>query len=112
MSMSSPDKDWGPSHQYLPPPGHHRGHWKLGVIALIVIAVELLSYRASHPDGHNAFTWTTRTLALGGLVLVVVFLIARAIGRGQLRFAVPRERSPVTRIAERIERSPNPSEAV
>jgi type IV secretory pathway TraG/TraD family ATPase VirD4 len=79
---------------------------------LTVIAVELLSYRANHPDGHNPLTWTTHILAIGGFVIVFVFLIARAIGRGQLRFAVPRERSPATRIAERIERAPDPGEAV
>ncbi len=74
--------------------------------------MELLSYRANHPDGHDPFTWTTRILALGMAVVVVVFLVARALCRGQLRSVVPRERSPATRITERIERSPNPGDAV
>ncbi|MGA2454390.1 MAG: type IV secretory system conjugative DNA transfer family protein [Solirubrobacteraceae bacterium] len=112
MSMSSSREPWGPSHEYLPPPGRRRGHWKLGAIALILVALELLGYRADHPDAQNALTWTLHTLALNSAILALLFLLVRAAMTGRLRLPVPQAQSPATRLADQIAGAENPGEAV
>jgi type IV secretory pathway TraG/TraD family ATPase VirD4 len=110
--MSSSREPWGPTHEQLPPPGRRRGHWKLGAIALLFTALELLGYRAEHPDGQNALTWTLHTIARDGLILAIVFFLARAIATGRLRLPFPKPRSPATRLADRLATSEHPGEAV
>jgi type IV secretion system protein VirD4 len=110
--MSSFHERWGPSHEHLPPPGHRRGRWKLGAIALIFSVLELLGYRAAHPDGQSALVWTLHALARDGLVLAVLFLLARAIVSGQLRLPFPKRRPAAARLSERIAGAERPGEAV
>jgi type IV secretion system protein VirD4 len=112
MSISSSRKPWGPSHQHLPPPGSHRKHWKAGAIAFVVITLELLGYRAAHPNGENVFTWTLHTVGAGVTALTIVFFLVRALIGGRLRLSLSRKESPAVRLSERIANSENPGEAV
>jgi type IV secretion system protein VirD4 len=42
MSTSSSRRSWGPSHEYIPPPGQHSGWGKLGAQTFIVILVAVM----------------------------------------------------------------------
>jgi type IV secretion system protein VirD4 len=111
--MSSYDGSWGPSHEYRAPPGRHRGRWKRGAFALTVIGLYLLSHRLAGPDKHGALGWTIHTMTRDGLILGVVFLLARGLLTGRLRLPLARrDRSPATRRSEQIVRSPHPGEEV
>jgi type IV secretory pathway TraG/TraD family ATPase VirD4 len=110
--MSSSREPWGPSHEHRPSPAHRGKRWKVGAIALVVVVLELLGYRAAHPDGQNAFTWTLHTLTLSGLALVLVLLVVRALVSGRLHLPLPKPRSPATRLADRFSSAEHPGEAV
>jgi type IV secretory pathway TraG/TraD family ATPase VirD4 len=110
--MFSSNEKWGPSHEHIPPPGRRRSHWKLGAITLTLAALELLGYRADHPDGQSPLTWTLHTLARDGLVLAVLFFLVRALVTGRLRLALPKPASPASRLADRIAGAEQPGEAV
>jgi type IV secretion system protein VirD4 len=112
MSISSPKESWGPSHEYLPPPGPHRSYWKVGAIGLLIATLELLGHRANHPGGENALTWTLHTLTRDTLILAALFLLARAILTGRIRLRLPQPPSPTTRLTDRIANAENPGEAV
>jgi hypothetical protein len=112
MSRAQRRRGWGPSHQHRAPPGA-RGRWvKLGAISLIVIFCELLGARLGR-SAHDPLGSTLRTMAAYGLIGAVLFLLGRAILTGRLRLPfVPAERSPATRLSERIAAAPEPGEAV
>jgi type IV secretion system protein VirD4 len=110
--MSSSRGSWGPSHEHRPPPARRSRRWKVGAFAFVVLVLELLGYRAAHPDGQNAFTWTLHTLTLGGLVLAVVLLLVRALVTGRLHVPLPKPRSTQMRLADRLASAESPSEAV
>jgi type IV secretory pathway TraG/TraD family ATPase VirD4 len=80
------------------------------VIVTILIAIELFLHRLGRPD---PFGWTVRTMLRDGLVLVVLFLLARALLSGRLRLPFRRpDRSPATRLVDTIASSPDPGEMV
>jgi type IV secretion system protein VirD4 len=110
--MSSSRERWGPSHEYLPPPRRRRGHWKLGAIGLILVALELLGYRAAHPNGQSPFGWALHTLARDSLLLAGAFLLIRALVTGRLRIRLRQPSSPASTLAERIASAEHPGEAV
>jgi type IV secretion system protein VirD4 len=112
MSMSSSKSSWGPSHEHRPPPARRHKRWKVGAIAFVALVLELLGYRAAHPDGQNTFTWTLHTLTLGGLVLAAVVVLVRALVSGRLRLPVAKPRSPATRLADRLASAEQPGAAV
>ncbi len=110
--MSSSREPWGPSHEHRAPPARRHKHWKLGAIAFVLVVLELLGYRAAHPDGQNAFTWTLHTLARDGLIFAGLFLLVRALVTDRLRLPLPKPRSPATRLADRHANAEHPGEAV
>ena len=112
MSTSSPRDNWGPSHEYLPPPGPRRGRWKLGAIALIASTLLLLGYRANQPNGQNALAWTLHAVTRDGLALAVLVIVIRALAAGRLRLPLSMDQAPATRLAERIADARDPGEAV
>src|ERR1039457_6372651 len=91
MSTSSSDRSWGPSHEYIPPPGQHRGWLKVGARTLIV-----LLFAASLP-----------TLARDLLLLAGLAFLAHAI----LTRFTRAERSPAP-LSERLTSTQRPGDAV
>ncbi len=92
MSRSRYGDGWGPSHQYIPPPGGHRGWLKVGAIGSIVLAFELWAWRTAHPNGHSAAAWTQHALALAALGLAGLALLLRVVRRRLLHPLLERER--------------------
>lgn len=39
LSTSEPSQDWGPSHQYMPPPRERKRHWFAWTVAIVAVAV-------------------------------------------------------------------------
>jgi type IV secretion system protein VirD4 len=114
MSRAQQRREWGPSDQHRPPPGSRGGWLKLGAITLIVILVfcELLGARLGS-SAHDPLGSTIHTMAIYGLIAGALFLLWRAIHSGRLRLpGLHSERSPATRLSERIAKAPRPGEAV
>jgi type IV secretion system protein VirD4 len=113
MLRSLSTRGWGPSHEHRPPPRSRRWSWKLGAITLILVAFELFAHRLAQAGGQGAAGWTLRTMGRDGLILAGVFMFVRAVKSGRLRLPLKtRERSPATRLADRLAGAERPGEAV
>jgi type IV secretion system protein VirD4 len=85
MSISEQSKNWGPSHQYLPPPRDGKSHllaWSLG---FGFVAFELFFHRVLSSGASSAASSTIHTLARFALGLGVLALLLRGLQslRGQ-----------------------------
>jgi len=113
MSRSEQTRGWGPSHERRAPPTSHRWKIKLGAIALIAVALELLSQRLLQQGALGAASSTLHTIGRDALVLLAAFLGLRALRSGRWRLPIhARERSPATRLADRLAGAERPGEAV
>ena len=113
MSTSSSQQQWGPSHEHQPPPGGNRGRSKLGAIALTLIGLELFAHRILQDGATRAAASTLWTLGRDGLVLLAGYAMFRAIKTGRLRLPTrTRDRSPATRLSDRLAGTEDPGEAV
>jgi type IV secretion system protein VirD4 len=113
MSRTASSRGWGPSHEHRPPPASHRWRGKLGAIALILTALELFAHRLLQDGALGAAGFTLRTIARDTLAALAGYLLYRAARSGRLRLPVrARERSPATRLADRLAGCEDPGQAV
>jgi hypothetical protein len=78
-----------------------------------VIAFEMVGYRLAHPNGQSALAWTLHTITRDGLILLLVFFLARAILTGRLRLPFSNtQRSPATRLSDQLANADCPGDAV
>ena len=109
---STPSRQWGPSHQHRPPPRSNRWTWKLGAIALVVIALELFTHRVLAQGAARAATSTLATIGRDALILSALWLLYRAVKNGRLKLPAPRTRSPAEKLADRFAEAEDPGEAI
>ncbi len=112
MSRSLIPRGWGPSHQHRDPPKSNRLKLKLGAIAFVLIVFELFAHRVLAQGAAGAASSTLGTIARDGLILGAIWLLLRAVKSGRLRLPRRRERSPATRLADRLAAAEHPGEAV
>jgi len=106
-------RGWGPSHEHRPPPTSHRWRIKLGAIALTAIAFEMFAHRLLQLGAGGAASSTLHTIGRDALVLLAAYLLVRGARSGRLGLAIrTRERSPATRLADRLAGAERPGEAV
>ncbi len=109
---STPSRQWGPSHQHRPPPRSDRWKWKLGAIALVVIALELFAHRLLAQGAAGAATSTLATIGRDALILSALWLLYRTVMGGWVKLPLPRRPSPAQRLADRLASAENPAEAL
>jgi type IV secretion system protein VirD4 len=107
-----PPRQWGPSHQHRPPPRSDRWKWKLGAIALVVIAFELFAHRVLAQGAAGAASSTLATIGRDALILSALWLLYRAVIGGRVKLPLPRRPSPAKQLADRLTNVENPAEAL
>jgi type IV secretion system protein VirD4 len=112
MSRSPTSRGWGPSHQHRDPPKSNRLKLKLGAIGLVLIVFELFAHRVLKQGAGGALSSTARTIIRDGLIFGALWLLFRAVQSGRLKLPQRRERSPATRLADRLADAEHPGEAV
>ena len=112
--MSSKDQTtpWGPSHQHRKPPTNRRPLLKLGAIALVALALKVVGERLQREGPLGAADTTLGVIVHDGLIVLAVVGIAWALKSGRLPLPTSRrERSPATRLADRVAVSEDPAQA-
>jgi type IV secretion system protein VirD4 len=113
MSRTPTSRDWGPSHEYRPPPRSNRLRAQVGAIALVVIAFELFAHRLLQLGALGAASATLHVMARDGLILCCVAFVVRAAKSGRLPLSVSRRRRPPGQLlAEQLALAESPGEAV
>jgi type IV secretory pathway TraG/TraD family ATPase VirD4 len=112
MSRPRASRGWGPSHQHHDPPKSHRLIIKLGAVTLVLVVAELFAHRLLQQGASGAASSTGRTLGRGGLILVALWLLLRAVKSRRLHLSLPKPSSPATRLADRLAGAEHPGEAV
>jgi type IV secretion system protein VirD4 len=84
---------------------------KLGAITLVLVAAELFAHRLVRQGASGAASSTVSTVGRDGLILGVLWLLLRLVRSERLH--LPRkQRSPSTRLADRLAGAEDPGEAV
>src|ERR1700740_3722831 len=90
MSSTHQDGQWGPSHQDRKPPSDRRRRLKLGAVGLFAVGLEVLGERLSREGPLGAAGFTLGTVARGAVIVIGLFVLARALRSGRLRAALRR----------------------
>ncbi len=109
---STPQRQWGPSHQHRPPPRSDRWKWKLGAIALVAIIFELFAHRVLAQGATGAATSTLATLGRDALIFLALWLLLGAVRSGRLKLPLSHRSSPAERVADRLGSADNSGKAI
>ena len=90
----------------------NRWKWKLGAIAIVVIAFELFAHRVLAQGAAGAATSTLATIGRAAVILAVLWLLYRGVKGGRLKLPLPHRRSPAQRLADRLASAENSADAV
>jgi type IV secretion system protein VirD4 len=85
---------------------------RLGVTALILIAIELFAHRVLQQGAGGAATSTLHTMGRDGLLLGAGWMLFRAVKSGRLTLLLPCPPTPATRLGEQMAGAEHPGEAV